>query len=112
MFLLLGLCAMELVEFKATPPETTIPVIVANAACLINHHVSSGREVSSLAHYFIPVLARQEVIISMTQLHRLTIPTSMWLYEEAQTFYGSADGIYIDVHATARGTLRARRRCK
>lgn len=84
-FLLLGLCAMELVDSKATPPETTIPVIVANAACLINHHVSSGREVSSLARYFIRALARQDVIISMVQLRRPMIPTSVWLDEEAQT---------------------------
>ncbi|ROV90087.1 hypothetical protein VMCG_09754 [Cytospora schulzeri] len=82
--LLLGLCAMELVDSETTPPETTIPVIVANAASLINHHVSSGREVSSLARYFIRALARQDVIISMVQLRRLTIPTSVWLDEEAR----------------------------
>lgn len=84
-FLLLGLCAMELVDSEATPPETTIPAIVANAACLINHHVSSGRKVSSLARYFIRALARQDMIISMVQVRRLKIPTSVWLDEEAQT---------------------------
>lgn len=83
--LLLGLCAIELVDSKTKPPETTIPMIVANAASLINHHVSSGREVSSLARYFIRALARQDLIISMVQLRRLTIPTSVWLDEEAQT---------------------------
>lgn len=84
-FLLLGLCAIELVDRKSTAPETTIPIIIANSSKLISHYISTGREVSSLARYFIRALARQDMIISLVYGHRPMIPTAVWLDEEAKT---------------------------
>lgn len=85
-FMLLSLSAVELIDGKTwTAPETTIPAIIANSASLISHHLSTGREISSLARYFIRALARQDMIISLVHLHRPMIPTSVWLDEAAQT---------------------------
>lgn len=84
-FLLLGLCAIELVDRKSAAPETTIPTLIANASVLISHYVSSGLEVSPLARYFVRALARQDAIISLVNLHRFSIPTSVWLDEQAKT---------------------------
>lgn len=84
-FLRLGLCAIELVDRKSTAPETTIPTIIANSSVLISHYISTGREVSSLARYFIRALARQDMIISLVYAHRPMIPTMVWLDEEAKT---------------------------
>lgn len=83
--LLLGLCGMELVDSRTAPSQSTLPIIVANAASLINHHVSTGREVSSLARYFIRGLARQDMVISLVQMRRMAIPSSVWLDEEVKT---------------------------
>lgn len=84
-FMLLGLSAIELVDCTTTAPETTIPAVIANSASLISHHISTGREISSLARYFIRALARQDMIISLIHLHRPMIPTSVWMDETAQT---------------------------
>ncbi|KAK7733030.1 hypothetical protein SLS53_008359 [Cytospora paraplurivora] len=83
--LLLGLCGMELVDSRTAPSQSTLPIIIANAASLINHHVSTGREVSSLARYFIRGLARQDMVISLVQMRRMAIPSSVWLDGEAKT---------------------------
>ncbi|KAF3765213.1 hypothetical protein M406DRAFT_70291 [Cryphonectria parasitica EP155] len=86
LLMLLGLCAVELVDCKPNNnPETTIPAIIANSAALLSHWVSTGREVSSLARYFIRALARQDMIISLFHLRRLSIPTEVWLDETART---------------------------
>lgn len=84
-FMLLGLSAIELVDCKTTAPETTIPAVIANSASLISHHLSTGREISSLAQYFIRALARQDMIISLVHLHRPMIPTSVWMDERSPT---------------------------
>ncbi|CAN8096338.1 unnamed protein product [Discula destructiva] len=84
-FLLLGLCAIELVDRKTTAPETTIPTLIANSSVLISHYVSNGLEISPLARYFIRALARQDTVISLVRLQRLSIPTSVWLDEQAKT---------------------------
>lgn len=84
-FMLLGLSAIELVDCQTTAPETTIPAVIANSASLIRHHLSTGREISSLARYFIRALARQDMIISLVCCQRPRIPTSVWLDETAVT---------------------------
>lgn len=85
-FMLLGLCAIELIDCRSsTAAETTIPAIIANSAALIHHHVSMGRELSSLARYFIRALARQGMVLSLVHLHRPLISTAVWLDEEAKT---------------------------
>lgn len=84
-FMLLGLSAIELVDCKTMAPETTIPALIANSASLISHHISTGREISSLARYFIRALARQDMIISLIHLHRPMIPTTVWMDETVQT---------------------------
>lgn len=85
MFYFLALSAIELVDRKSTAPETTIPTIIANSSVLISHYISTGREVSSLARYFIRALARQDMIISLVHGHQPLIPTKVWLNEEAKT---------------------------
>lgn len=84
-FLLLGLCAIELVDRKTAAPETTIPALIANSSVVISHYVSSGLEISPLARYFIRALARQDAIISLVNRQRFSIPTSVWLDEQART---------------------------
>lgn len=84
-FYYLALSAIELVDRKSTAPETMIPSIIANSSVLISHYISTGREVSSLARYFIRALARQDMIISLIHGHRPQIPTAVWLNEEAKT---------------------------
>lgn len=84
-FYYLALSAIELVDRKSTAPETMIPTIIANSSVLISHYISTGREVSSLARYFIRALARQDMIISLVHAHRPLIPTAVWLNEEART---------------------------
>lgn len=84
-FYYLALSAIELVDRKSTAPEAMIPTIIANSSVLISHYISTGREVSSLARYFIRALARQDMIISLVHGHRPLIPTAVWLDEEART---------------------------
>lgn len=84
-FYYLALSAIELVDRKSTAPETMIPSIIANSSVLISHYISTGREVSSLARYFIRALARQDMIISLVHGHRPQISTAVWLNEEAKT---------------------------
>lgn len=84
-FYYLALSAIELVDRKSTAPESMIPSIIANSSVLISHYISTGREVSSLARYFIRALARQDMIISLVHGHRPQIPTAVWLDEEAKT---------------------------
>ncbi|KAL3424076.1 hypothetical protein PVAG01_03358 [Phlyctema vagabunda] len=82
--MLLGLCAMELIDMKAAADETTIPALLQNAAFLISHHIQSGKEVTSLAKYFIRALARQDMITSLTHFRRPSISTTVWLDEECR----------------------------
>lgn len=86
-FMLLGLSAIELVDCSgsATAADTTIPAIIANAAALIRHHLSLGRQMTSLARYFTRALARQDMVVSLISLQRPLIPTSVWLDENACT---------------------------
>lgn len=83
MVLLLGLCAMELVDPAGPTREATIPAVIANCASLINHHLACGREISSLSKYFIRALARQDMVVSLIQQRRPLIPTAVWLDDDS-----------------------------
>ncbi|RDW79856.1 hypothetical protein BP6252_04494 [Coleophoma cylindrospora] len=82
--MLLGLCALELIDMKTAGRDMTIPVLIQNAALLIQHHISTGREVTLLAKYFIRALARQDMIISLTHFRRPSISTTVWLDEHSR----------------------------
>ncbi|KAF6830597.1 hypothetical protein CPLU01_07287 [Colletotrichum plurivorum] len=79
LFLLLGLCAMELVTLAAPGHHATIPTVLSNVASLISHHVSTGGDVSSVARYYLRALARQDLVVSLVQLRRPRVPTYVWM---------------------------------
>ncbi|OHF02889.1 hypothetical protein CORC01_01647 [Colletotrichum orchidophilum] len=83
LFLLLGLCAMELVTLAQPGHHATIPTVLSNVASLISHHVSTGGDVSSVARYYLRALARQDLVVSLIQLRRPRIPSYVWLENEA-----------------------------
>jgi hypothetical protein len=60
-------------------------LLIANSAALISHHVCAGREVSSLARYFIRALARLDIVVSLIYQRRPLISTSVWLDEGCQS---------------------------
>ncbi|KAF9881487.1 hypothetical protein CkaCkLH20_00633 [Colletotrichum karsti] len=82
LFLLLGLCAMELVTLAQPGHHATIPTVLSNVASLISHHVSTGGDVSSVARYYLRALARQDLVVSLVQLRRPRVPTYVWLENE------------------------------
>ncbi|KAK1714261.1 hypothetical protein BDP67DRAFT_554606 [Colletotrichum lupini] len=83
LFLLLGLCAMELVTLAQPGHHATIPTVLSNVASLISHHVSTGGDVSSVARYYLRALARQDLVVSLIQLRRPRVPSYVWLENEA-----------------------------
>ncbi|KXH25922.1 hypothetical protein CSAL01_04476 [Colletotrichum salicis] len=82
LFLLLGLCAMELVTLAQPGHHATIPTVLSNVASLISHHVSTGGDVSSVARYYLRALARQDLVVSLIQLRRPRVPSYVWLENE------------------------------
>ncbi|WYZ44988.1 hypothetical protein EsH8_VIII_000304 [Colletotrichum jinshuiense] len=83
LFLLLGLCAMELVTLAQPGYHATIPTVLANVASLISHHISTGGDVSSVARYYLRALARQDLVVSLVQLRRPKVPCYVWLENES-----------------------------
>ncbi|KZL84556.1 c6 zinc finger domain protein [Colletotrichum incanum] len=83
LFLLLGLCAMELVTLAQPGHHATIPTVLSNVASLISHHVSTGGDVSSVARYYLRALARQDLVVSLVQLQRQRVPSYVWLENES-----------------------------
>ncbi|KAL0944718.1 uncharacterized protein CTRU02_202605 [Colletotrichum truncatum] len=83
LFLLLGLCAMELVTLAQPGHHATIPTVLSNVASLISHHISTGGEVSSVAKYYLRALARQDLVVSLVQLRRPRVPAYVWLETES-----------------------------
>ncbi|KAH6693411.1 hypothetical protein F5X68DRAFT_258375 [Plectosphaerella plurivora] len=79
LFLLLVLCAMELVTLAQPGHEATIPKILTNVASLIGHHLSTGGEISFVGRYLLRALARQDLVVSLAQMRRPCIPTYTWL---------------------------------
>ncbi|KAK2030016.1 hypothetical protein LX32DRAFT_717503 [Colletotrichum zoysiae] len=79
LFMLLGLCAMEV---SLPGHHATIPAVLSNVASLIAHHVSTGGEVSSVAKYYLRALARQDLIVSLVHLHRVRIPSHVWIEDK------------------------------
>lgn len=59
-------------------------MIIANSATIINHHIKAGFELSSMAKYFIRAIARQDMMLALTNLKPPCIPTSVWLDEECR----------------------------
>ncbi|KAK0121879.1 hypothetical protein ONS95_010159 [Cadophora gregata] len=88
MIMLLGLCALELIDSRSEPVDTSLPAIISNAAIIIKHQQDSGLAFSSVAKYFIRALARQDMMISLTYARHPMIPHSVWLTDDS---YRSAD---------------------
>ncbi|KAI1612546.1 fungal-specific transcription factor domain-containing protein [Exophiala viscosa] len=82
--MMLALSGMELIDTKCRPHERTFPIIVGYAASIINKYLGSGLVLSSLAKYFIRTLARQDMMISLSQLRRNAIRTDTWLDDTAK----------------------------
>ncbi|WDK21235.1 C6 zinc finger domain protein [Colletotrichum graminicola] len=80
LFLLLGLCAIEL---SLPGHHATITGVLSNVASLISHQVSTGVEISSVARYYLRALARQDLVVSLVQPHRPRIPSHIWLEDES-----------------------------
>ncbi|EXJ92112.1 hypothetical protein A1O3_00662 [Capronia epimyces CBS 606.96] len=83
--LLLGLCAMDLIDDKYEPGNSAIPLLHAYAAMRIRGHMNAGLEFSHLSKYFIRGLARQEMITALVHRRRNLIQTGVWLDEECRT---------------------------
>ncbi|KAM0271690.1 hypothetical protein ACHAQH_008977 [Verticillium albo-atrum] len=79
LFLLLGLCAMELVTLAQPGHHATIPTVLANVSSLISHHMSIGGEISFVSRYLLRALARQDLVVSLVHLRRPRVPTYVWL---------------------------------
>ncbi|KAM0334519.1 hypothetical protein ACHAQA_001548 [Verticillium albo-atrum] len=79
LFLLLGLCAMELVTLAQPGHHATIPTVLSNVASLISHHMSIGGEISFVSRYLLRALARQDLVVSLVHLRRPRVPTYVWL---------------------------------
>ncbi|KAL2064362.1 hypothetical protein VTL71DRAFT_4856 [Oculimacula yallundae] len=83
MVMLLGLCALELIDKSSDPADFCLPTIISNAAIIIKHQQDNGLSFSSVAKYFIRALARQDMMISLTYAHHPLIPSSVWLSEDS-----------------------------
>jgi hypothetical protein len=70
---------LKLIDAATPAREVSIPAVLENCASLVNHHTSSGRQISSLAKYFIRALARQDIIVALVRMRRQLIPTAVWL---------------------------------
>lgn len=107
LFLLLGLCAMEvsyrsiaiphshmrikychiamysprgqLVTLAQPGHHATIPTVLGNVSSLISHHTSIGGEISFVSRYLLRALARQDLVVSLVHLRRPRVPTCIWL---------------------------------
>jgi len=88
MIMLLGLCALELIDTRSEPADTSLPAIISNAAIIIKHQQDNGLSFSSVAKYFIRALARQDMMISLTYARHPLIPNSVWLSDDS---YRTAD---------------------
>ncbi|KAE8454205.1 hypothetical protein EG329_005130 [Mollisiaceae sp. DMI_Dod_QoI] len=90
--MLLGLCALELIDARTQPADTGLPALVTNAAIIIKHSYETGGVFSSIAKYFIRALARQDMMISLTYARKPLISTQVWLedesYRQADRFMG------------------------
>ncbi|KAG7103564.1 Transcriptional regulatory protein moc3 like [Verticillium longisporum] len=78
LFLLLGLCAMELVTLAQPGHHATIPTVLGNVSSLISHHTSIGGEISFVSRYLLRALARQDLVVSLVHLSRPRVPTCIW----------------------------------
>ncbi|KAH7412903.1 fungal-specific transcription factor domain-containing protein [Cadophora sp. MPI-SDFR-AT-0126] len=83
MIMLLGLCALELIDGRSEPADTSLPAILSNAAIIIKHQQENGLSFSSVAKYFIRALARQDMMVSLTYARHPLIPHSVWLSEDS-----------------------------
>ncbi|KAK4938225.1 hypothetical protein LTR10_021298 [Elasticomyces elasticus] len=82
--MMLALSGMELIDTKCKPHERTFSILVGYAASIVNKYLGSGMVLSSLAKYFIRTLARQDMMISLSQLRRNAIRTETWLDDTAK----------------------------
>ncbi|CZR69324.1 uncharacterized protein PAC_19224 [Phialocephala subalpina] len=82
--MLLGLCALELIDARTEPADSGLPALVANAAIIIKHNYDSGSTFSSIAKYFIRALARQDMMISLTLARQPLISSQVWLEDDFQ----------------------------
>ncbi|KAH6712285.1 fungal-specific transcription factor domain-containing protein [Leptodontidium sp. MPI-SDFR-AT-0119] len=88
MIMLLGLCALELIDAWSKPADTSLPAIISNAAIIIKLQQDKGLSFSSVAKYFIRALARQDMMVSLTYARHPLIPNSVWLSDDS---YRTAD---------------------
>lgn len=73
-----------MIDNTTRPNETTLPVLIANTAMIMNHHQSTGGKFSFIAKYFIRALARQDMMIALTYSRAPLISHEAWLDEECR----------------------------
>ncbi|KAJ9628380.1 hypothetical protein H2204_009356 [Knufia peltigerae] len=82
--IMLGLCAVELVDSSAQQQTSNLPVLLDNLSMMLHHHLRERDDLNQLAKYFLRAMARQDMLLSLTRLHQSKIPTSWWLDDEAK----------------------------
>ncbi|OKL63429.1 hypothetical protein UA08_01189 [Talaromyces atroroseus] len=81
----LALGAMELIDTKCKAHERSFPILIGYAVRIINKYLASGLVLSSLAKYFVRALARQDMVLSLSQCRRNSIQTELWLDESSRS---------------------------
>ncbi|KIW10865.1 hypothetical protein PV08_10164 [Exophiala spinifera] len=82
--IMLGLCAVELVDSSAQRQTSSLPVLLDNLSMMLHRHLGKGDDLNQLAKYFLRAMARQDMLISLTRMHRSKIPTTWWLDDGAK----------------------------
>jgi Fungal specific transcription factor domain len=76
---------IQLIDTKCKAHERSFPIVIGYAVRIINKYLASGLVLTSLAKYFVRALARQDMILSLSQCRKNSIQTEFWLDESARS---------------------------
>ncbi|KAF2812644.1 uncharacterized protein BDZ99DRAFT_270676 [Mytilinidion resinicola] len=86
--IILGICGLELIDTNYGPGDFSLQILHSTTAVFVNQYLSTGSILSATSKFFLRGLARQEMMIAITQRRRPSIACSLWLDSEC---YNTAD---------------------
>ncbi|KAF2493261.1 hypothetical protein BU16DRAFT_75243 [Lophium mytilinum] len=86
--IILGICGLELIDTNYGPGDLSLQILHSTTAVFVNQYLSTGSILSATSKFFLRGLARQEMMIAITQRRRPSIACSVWLDSEC---YNTAD---------------------
>ncbi|KAL4906384.1 fungal-specific transcription factor domain-containing protein [Aspergillus multicolor] len=81
LMILLALCGVELVDPQSDGDGAVLSALIDNVAMILAYHTQERNALSGMAKYFVRGMARQDLLISLSQMKRPKIDSSVWLDE-------------------------------